>query len=120
MTGPRDELIADVQRWKEAAKGLRVRLLKGEQGFDQGLDWLARGGSLFDAINEIVASKALQDMEDALDEFKQCRYRVRKSLTNAALSEGITVEQLIQAFGVTPKMAVAYAEEDRHLSDSGQ
>lgn len=129
---PRDELIADVQRWKEAAEGLRIRLVKSEEGVDRGLDWLARGRSLSDAINELVGSEILQAMEDALDEFKQCRYKVRRSLTNAALAvvlvrhlrpfaaEGMTVEQLIQAFGVTPKIAAGFAEEDRTQTGPGR
>lgn len=120
MTEPRDELIADVQRWKEAAERLRVRLVRSEAAVDQGLERLAGGGSLSDAINGLVGSTALHEMEDALDVFKQCRYKVRKSMTNAAVAEGMTVEQLIQAFGVTPEMAAGFAEEDRAQTDFGR
>jgi hypothetical protein len=120
MSDPRAELLADVQRWKEAAEGLRVRLANSEQAVDQTLERLAGGGSLSDGILHLVGSRTVREMEDALDGFKQCRYRVRKSLTNAALAEGMTVEQLTQAFGVTPKMAAGFAEEDRSQPDGRQ
>ena len=109
--------MADVRRWKQAADGLRIRLVNSERAVDQSLERLARGASLADGIRDLVGSRAVQEMEEALDEFKQCRYLVRKTLTNAALAEGMTVEQLVEAFGVTPKMAAGFAEEDRSRTD---
>jgi hypothetical protein len=113
MTSPRDDLLADIQRWKDAAQNLAAQLGRSGAKFDEGIEWLNRGASLREAIHELGASKALRKMEAALDEFRTCRYIVRKSLTNAAIAEGMSIDELIAAFSVPDEIVERFAQEDQ-------
>jgi len=118
VSSARDELLVDIRRWQEAVRALRSQLVANEREAEAGLELLDQGASISDAVQRLAGSRGLQLMEDALTEFKRCRYLLRRSLTNAALEEGVTTEELIAAFGISRQIAASFAEEDRQWDGS--
>jgi hypothetical protein len=118
MDGRRTALLADIDSWTVAARDLAATLAANLEAVAAGRSTLAEGGSLSDAVAAMSTAERYLRMNVALAEFEMARFRMRSSLINTALDEGLSEEQLVGMLGVPAEMADQVVEELR--SEAGR
>lgn len=116
MSDARDVVVGDVQRLMDSGKNLRELILESRKGFTRGLRLLERGVPLKDALTELHTAERRMQMTDMLNEFDECRHRLRISITAAGLEEGMSIGDIGRAFGVSRQLAARFAKEVREQS----
>ncbi len=113
MTEARDAVVSDVQRLMDSGQELRSAILDSRKGFTKGLKLLEGGMPLRQALTELNTAERRLRMTELLNEFDECRHRLRVSITAAGLEEGMSIGEIGRAFGVSRQLAARFAKEVR-------
>jgi hypothetical protein len=105
MDEQRAALLADIDNWIAGARTLAETLEANGRAVDEGRVMLEDGSRLVDAIATMRTTKRFLNMSAALTDFEVARFRLRSSLINTALTEGLTKEQLVETLGVPADLA---------------
>jgi len=113
MPDARDAVIADVHRLMDSGQELRALILESRTAFMTGVELLEQGVPLGEALTELRTAERRLRMTDMLNEFDECRHRLRISITAAGLEEGMSIGDIGRAFGVSRQLAARFAKEVR-------
>jgi nucleotidyltransferase/DNA polymerase involved in DNA repair len=101
----------------DSGQELRELILDSREGFKTGLKMLDEGVAMEKALTALNTAARRQRMTQLLNEFEECRHRLRLSITTAGLDEGMSIGDIGRAFGVSRQLASRFAKEARDRSD---
>jgi hypothetical protein len=104
-------LLADVDRWLDAARDLADVLSHSGEQVVAGRDLLARSMSIPQTIAATSTTPRYLRMNLAPAEFEAVRFSLRSSLINAALAEGLEGRQLVELLGVPSDRTARFVDE---------
>jgi hypothetical protein len=117
MDSPRAELLKDIDAWSAAADCLMTVLAANAEAVARARSMFGEGTILADAIGTMSTADRYLRMNGALEAFDMARFRLRSSLINVALAEGLTEEQLVSKLGVPADLAGQVLAELRSQAD---
>ena len=117
MTAERDEAVYRLEVLLNAVGDLEQCLRETTVSYREALERLVAGADVAVVLDEAHAAQTRQILTAALDQFEQHRHRSRLSLTAAGIQEGMTINAVSRAWGISRQLASRDAKEARATPD---
>jgi hypothetical protein len=119
VTAKRDEAVYRLEVLLNAVGDLEQCLRETKVSYGVAIERLAAGTDVADALDDAHAARTRQALTAALDAFEQHRHRARLSLTAAGIEEGMTINAISRAWGISRQLASRDAKEARAILEGG-
>jgi hypothetical protein len=117
VTAKRDEAVNRLEVLLNAVGDLEQCLQETKVSYGVVLERLVAGTAVAGALDDAHAAQTRQTLTAALDEFEQHRHRSRLSLIAAGIEEGMTINAVSRAWGISRQLASRDAKEARATPD---
>lgn len=117
MTAKREEAVYRLEVLLNAVGDLEQCLRETKVSYGVALERLTAGADVAVVLDDAHAAQTRQTLTAALDEFEQHRHRSRLSLTAAGIEEGMTINAVSRAWGISRQLASRDAKEARATPD---
>jgi hypothetical protein len=113
VTTKRDEAVRLLESLLRAVDDLEACLRGTRKTYGEALDQLQEGIGVAEVLDTVGAATTRQSVTESLAEFEQRRHESRLSLIAAGLEEGMTINGVSKAWGISRQLASRYAKETR-------
>jgi hypothetical protein len=95
------QVIRNVERFINAGERLRCAIQSDSSIIQHGVETLADGMTIAEVLQATGVRERQQAMAASLRDFEACRHQLRLSLSAAGIEEGMSIDELGRAFGIS-------------------
>jgi DNA invertase Pin-like site-specific DNA recombinase len=111
MTDPRGAAYTDLQRLVRCVDELQVKLRATRAQYLKALSSLEHGDTVESALANAEADRTRQGLTADLEVLERARHASRLSLIAAGVAEGMSINSIGRAWGISRQLASRYVHE---------
>ena len=112
-----ERVIEQIERYTQAGDQLIERLQVQRAWNLEDTERLRSGATIAGSTRDTRSAERSRDLTRILSEFEHSRREIRTAVVAAALSEGMTINEIADIFGVSRQLANRLVKEARALTD---
>ena len=119
MADGHGELVEGMHRYVDVIGALMAGLEAYQAKQVEALDDLADGMALLESVRIRDSATLSRELARLVDDFEEARRSIRGLVSRALREEGVTLQEIGQAFGVSAQLASRFVKEPNGSSTRG-